>query len=376
LIGRAKCTPLEPDELSSAWSALDERLEGFPHIGRRFLTDEERASILATDIARATPEERFRYWFPLPYQRVLERILQEIAALTDGALRAYFLCAFSNILRRSSIWLSGSTKPQKDLSKVLADPLDEFRKQVHDMNRRNALFWGDLLASGQDPRSMTHRCQLILDDARHLSLGDDALDLLVSSPPYATCYEYSELHQLTELWLTRYGILPAGADAAAFIGTKGVTGRGEVAQSGESASTGSAAADAVLTQLWALAASAPTAQAPYIAREARQLTNYFRDMEVAIAECARVVAPGRYMILIVGDSRRRGLTIPTSQAVCQLASRCGLALERRIVREIPGRVLTSTRNSTTGRFSPTASSDGEAYPENLALCIPALPRSW
>lgn len=73
------------------------------------------------------------------------------------------------------------------------------------------------------------------------------------------------------------------------------------------------------------------------------------------------------MVLIIGDSRKRGVTIPTSAALCDMAIAAGFTLERRIVRKIPARVLTSTRNQVTGRFSSTASSDSRAYPEEDIL---------
>jgi hypothetical protein len=111
----------------------------------------EKKEILAIDIARATVEERFSYWFPAEHRHALEGILGEILLVSDEYFRTFFLCGFSNILRRSSIWLSGSTKPQKDLEKCLSDPLEEFQKQIRDMLRRNALYWSDFQMAGIDP---------------------------------------------------------------------------------------------------------------------------------------------------------------------------------------------------------------------------------
>ncbi len=61
-------------------------------------------------------------------------------------------------------------------------------------------------------------------------------------------------------------------------------------------------------------------------------------MSTALSELARVIVPGKHLVLIVGDSYRRGITIPTSQALCEIAADIGLKLERRIVRKIPARV--------------------------------------
>ena len=99
----------------------------------------------------------------------------------------------------------------------------------------------------------------------------------------------------------------------------------------------------------------------------RDLQHYFQDMSIALSELVRVIVPGKRLVLIVGDSYRRGITIPTSQALCEMAADSGLKLERRIVRKIPARVLVSTRDKKTGRFSSTAQSDMRAYPEEYVL---------
>lgn len=79
------------------------------------------------------------------------------------------------------------------------------------------------------------------------------------------------------------------------------------------------------------------------------------------------------MVLIIGDSRRRGITIPTSAALCEMADTVGFELEQRIVREVPGRILVSTRDMTTGRFSSRLQSDGLAYSEEDILVFSKRP---
>jgi len=107
IIGRTKAIPLLPEELDSVWGKMTQCLKSVQHTGRRPLTSKEKEYILAIDIAHATAEERFTYWFPAEHRRILESILYEILAVSDEYFRAFFLCGFSNILRRSSIWLSG-----------------------------------------------------------------------------------------------------------------------------------------------------------------------------------------------------------------------------------------------------------------------------
>jgi len=141
MISRAKCIPICPRELSETWKQLDQQLDTVRRVGRRQLITEEQETISAIDIARATPEERFFYWFPTAYRISLEDILLKIFSHSEGNIRTFFLCGFSNILKRCSIWLSGSTKAQKDVCKVLSDPLAEKLDQHHCLLARNASLW-------------------------------------------------------------------------------------------------------------------------------------------------------------------------------------------------------------------------------------------
>jgi DNA modification methylase len=361
LISQAKCNPVDPQAVKNSWLRLDKKLDCLPQVGRRTLTKTEKSTIQAIDISRADAEQRLAYWFPAPHRATLEQILQAIIRLRDTSIRAFFLCAFSNALRVCSIWLSGSTKPQKDLEKILSDPVDRFRRQVRDMLRRNSLYWANLAHSSMNPSEVASRCAIELQDARQLRLDDGRLDLVVTSPPYATCYQYLELHQLTQLWFERYRIIKPNDLRHACIGGKGVSDR----QASDSRlSTGSKAADEALSRLAALNNSSANGR---VNREIRALRYYFQDMRAAIKEMARVVAHSKYLVLIIGDSCKRGINIPTSAALSEMAVASGFEMERKIVRKVPARVLVSTRDKKTGRFSSTDRSDTRVYPEEDIL---------
>lgn len=361
LISRAKCIPLEPEYLCNVWNDVERTISSFPHLGRRTLTLEEIEYISSLHVARASAEERLNYWFPTLHRTILALILKAVCALSDDKIRTFFLCAFSNILRCCSIWLSGSTKPQKDLRKTLGNPVEEFSRQVQSMLKRNALYWQDLQRGSILSEAIESRLHIMQEDVRHLSLPDETLDLLVTSPPYATCYEYSEMHQLTQLWFEKYGIFPRSS--LDYIGTK-VVSRRQVALEQAISFTGFSSADEALQQLQCLAQGHIASD---VSQEVRALRYYFQDMHAALRECARVVKLHKRMALIIGDSCRRGVPIPTSQTLSEMAEEVGFTVEKRIVRRIPGRVLVPTRDKQTGRFSSVERSDVTAYPEEKIL---------
>ncbi len=278
LISRAKCIPIDPRTLLEVWLQLDALLDGFPHPGRRPLTRSEQDVIASIDIARATDEERLRYWFPAAHRESLAAILQHILLFEDEVVRTFFLCGFSNILKRCSIWLSGSTKAQKDPDKVLGDPVDEIRDQVRGMIQRNRLYWNDLVERGIDPATLMDRCTIRQQDVRRMVLPDGMFDLVVTSPPYAICYEYKEIHQLTQLWFERCGILCPDHHRGSWIGSKGTVHRSHADDS--SLQTGSTVADAALAELASLATGNVVRG---VHREVRALRYYFQDMYASLS---------------------------------------------------------------------------------------------
>jgi len=56
-----------------------------------------------------------------------------------------------------------------------------------------------------------------------------------------------------------------------------------------------------------------------------------------------------------------------------MACKVGFELEQRIVRKVPGRILVSTRDPVSGRFSSDTHTDSQAYPEEDILVFKKLP---
>lgn len=365
LISKAKCRPINPPTLEMAWQELSQKLSQFRPLGRRELSKADLHQIGQTRSYGVSSDDQLDYWFPSAHRHLLERIFGAITSLHSGPIQTFFVCAFSNVLRGCSIWLSGSTKPQKDLNKRLADPIEALNKQVHRMIRGNQAYWEELAKLGFDSNEFSKRVVLKRQDAKHTSLRDGSVDLVVTSPPYATCYEYNDIHRLTELWLEHYGYLRSTDWVRSCIGSKAVSKRRQE-EGGSLFETGSTSADLALAKL-ANATRNSGGKVPD--HEVRALYYYFHDMQIVIRECARTLKPGKDLILIVGDSYKRGVTIPTSDALCELATGAGFEFQERITRKIPARVLVSTRDRETGRFSSASESDMQAYPEESILVL-------
>lgn len=137
--------------------------------------------------------ERLIFWYKREQYNDLARLKSIIINQTpDGSdYRMFFLCAFSNILKATSVWLTKSIKPQVDPRKKCAEVLGSFKKQCELMFVAN-----DEIGGYYDAVSEIVTGNILSDIA-----PSSRVDMIITSPPYVTSYEYADLHQLSSLWL-------------------------------------------------------------------------------------------------------------------------------------------------------------------------------
>ena len=143
--------------------------------------------------------ERINYWFTEENKIELGKILRIIYEEDDEKIREFLLVAFSHILKNCSIWLQGSTKPTRDLKKVPAKPYEALRRHLRKMELGNNAFYKVVPKEVRD--NLDDYVNIKVGDARHQPVPDDSVDLIVTSSPYVTSYEYADLHQLSTIWL-------------------------------------------------------------------------------------------------------------------------------------------------------------------------------
>lgn len=136
--------------------------------------------------------ERINYWFEESKKQDLYKLLVAIyKRIPKGKYRTFFLCAFSNILKACSRWLSKSIKPQIDPNKHCGDAITEFTRQVKRM----------ITANIDNEVDSSHHATIKTESILNQNFKHPFVDLIVTSPPYVTSYEYADLHQLSTLWL-------------------------------------------------------------------------------------------------------------------------------------------------------------------------------
>ncbi len=303
------------------------------------------------DFRRVSPElpqsERIDYWYKEKEKLELSRLLQAILDIDDMDVRRFFICGFSNILKNCSIWNQKSNKPTRDFKKKVPDVMRTFNRQIRMMLRGNLEF-RDLM----NGRTFSANAQC--RDSRWLPLVKESVDLVVTSPPYVTSYEYGDLHQLSMLWLE--GLNDLRKFRQSFIGSALRQIQSEIVES--ETLTHSSIASEIGVRL-----------ASKNGKTASSVISYFQSMFEIWSELYRVLRVGSKLCIVIGNTRLKGVQIHNAEVFVEQTQNLNFRLIDVIKREIPSKNLPSTRDKATGRFAKTTAADTLAYPTEYILVL-------
>jgi len=322
LITETKITPLNP-------KLLDNYLN-------KFITDFDPLKIKDGIM---THSERTNYWFEPGVQKELDSLYCAINGISNHRIRRFYLCAFSHILKNCSKWLMKSIKPQIDPDKIPPDVMTTFLGHVKHMMSKNREFYELLETTGNlnTPAKMK-----LSDSTKKFPLKDNSIDLIITSPPYVTSYEYADLHQLTLFWLgDDLSNFPAWAKfvnnfnnfRSKFMGTQFNKNRYIYSQSSSTALD-------ILEQLRV---------------KKREMVNsvskYFLDMEKSFVEMYRVLNIKKHACIIIGNTEIASVNIKNAEVAAEQMKNVGFIIKRFIKRDVTNKMITPWRNKVTGKFT-------------------------
>lgn len=275
---------------------------------------------------RARISDRIRYWFAEGNIDDLIRLDRSIRKFTpaNSPYRAFFLCGFSNILKPTSRWLTKSIKAQLDPHKSPRGVMEAFEDQFNQMQKAcgNNLF----PACGQTVRIRT---QDFLASEKPSCL----VDLIVTSPPYVTSYNYADIHQLSTLWLrsatdyrelrrgmlgNQYGVGPPSMGAIEGLGT-----------------TTAEMYRGLLSEC---------------RHKAHSVARYFLDLDRAVAKCWRMLNEGGMAVFVIGNTEYKGIRIDNATHLARCMDRAGFRDIASARRKVSLKTMTPYRDAR-GRFT-------------------------
>ena len=340
LLAKVKTTPLPIAQLQAEFQALE--LELLDRTSNHYQHFSQAA------LALIPQHERIDYWY-LPQQKAkLAIILARILEIADAALRNFFLVAFAQILKSCSIWLQKSVKPTRDQHKKVQEPLLLFVKQARKMLKRHAAF--NQLLREEMRNNIDNFRTISCADSRTVPCADAAAQMIITSPPYVTSYEYADLHQLPSLW---FGYMEELAEfRKKFIGSAH-TERAEI-------DLKSVLATDIIQRLDG-------------SKKGREVSSYFADMLETFIEMRRMLRVGGKACIVIGNTQFQGVDILNAEVFQQQLEQLGFATHTIIHREIPSKMLPSVRDSSSGKFVKVTDKKAKlAYPTEYILVMEKL----
>lgn len=344
LITETKITPIDPIKLTNYLRKFEKNYKKIKNL-----------------YIQSNHSERTNYWFDSPIQVELDRLFTAIHEIKDHKIRRFYLCAFSHILKNCSKWLMKSIKPQIDPDKVPPDVFTTFIGHIKHMMLKNSEFYLILEKSNNLKTSSKMRLR---DSTKKFPLEDNSLDLIITSPPYVTSYEYADLHQLILLWLgdnpERYFRWHKYAQQyqafrGRFVGTKlGGNTRNQ--------------------KFLGFFAHQIISELPYNRNYGRSVAKYFSDTQKAISEMFRVLKPGKRACIIIGNTTLAGVKVKNAEVAAEQMQDAGFIIDRVIKRALFNKMITPWRDRTNGRFTSTTNFEKTRVYEHEFILIARKPR--
>lgn len=269
---------------------------------------------------------RLKPWYKAEQFTDLVKLRNSIESVTleETELRLLFDCAFSAIVKPVSQWRTRSTKPAKHDDKSPAPVLQTFKRQC----RLMAEAWSDA-SSAHRPLS-----EILWADVKTVPAPSSPLDLIITSPPYATSYEYADLHQLSALWLSyaedhrdlrRDVIGTASRRSDLYFAVRHLNAIG---------------LQIVFTLYDRDRVLAET------------LASYFLDMQKAVGRCRDFLRPGGVCVFVVGNTQLKGVRIDNANHLVESLIDAGFGNISVLKRTVMNKANTPHRHAN-GRLSST-----------------------
>ena len=333
LITKVKATAIHPDYLEKKIKQFLSRI-WCPEARDGLFTKNHRESHIPEKHS-----ERINYWFSESVRDELGEILATILDETDPVIQSFLLVAFSHVLKTCSIWSQGSTKPTRDMKKRPISPYGAIKRHLLKMLKGNMQLYD--IVPDQVKNNLDNYLEIRTGSAKIQAVPDDSIDLIVSSSPYVTSYEYADLHQLSTLWLDLADDLEEYKKQ--FIGTS--------RKQYENKPLSSQIAFNIVNEMMLKSK-----------KKAKEIEAFFIDMQEVFDESFRILKSGGRCCYVIGNTKLKDVNILNAEVFAESLQYSGFKLDRLIKREIPLKILPQKRDEKTGRFASRDKASSEAYP--------------
>lgn len=282
---------------------------------------------------------RLQYWYLPEQYNDLSKLKKAIMmAIPDkkSEYQKFFLCAFSNILKPASKWLTKSIKPQVDPNKQSQKVLELFNKQY------------DFMLKAYEESNVSNNSDVQIETINFLNkINTPKLDMIITSPPYVTSYEYADLHQLSTLWLDYT------SDYREF--RNGTIGSDYCHENIENE----------ITKLNFSGSEIVGKMQTIDKTKAKSIAKYYLDMQTVAKKSYQLLNKNGYALFVIGNTEYKKIRIDNALHLSEALFDAGFSELQITKRKISNKILTPYRD-TNGKFSSN-SSGRKIYSEEFII---------
>ncbi|MBN8656103.1 MAG: site-specific DNA-methyltransferase [Anaerolineae bacterium] len=296
-------------------------------LGNRILKDARKMVHSYSDLLTSVKSKRFDektiefidYWFTAEVQLELLALSLEIEKIESVKMRDFFRLIFSSIIitktggvsmaldlahtrphkaktifsKNGKVLAGDENEEKRHLVKILRSPLDEFEKKLN-QNLRSVI----------TPHPLGLSPIINFGSAQSLALASNSVDLVVTSPPYASnAIDYMRAHKFSLVW---FGF-PIGAltdKRKTYIGSEGFSNLPDIILPPK--------VEKVIEKVALKSKS-----------KGISLRRYYVEMTMVLQELFRVLKPQKSAIVVVGNSTLASVDAQVNSSLVEIGKTVG-----------------------------------------------------
>jgi DNA modification methylase len=295
------------------------------------------------------------YWFSSDTQFQLAKLLSAIKQLQDEQVKNFMLVSLSNCVKKVSYAdhrISVPVKLNPDRYKNNSEERENIHLKLKYLEEVNVFEKFKSIANENIKRFrelesfdvQNVRARVIADDARKLSNGlvgkkgilrKESVQLIITSPPYASAQKYIRASSLNLGWLEL-----ATPSELPMLNRKNIGREYFKASETTLIPTGMKKADKLIASI-----------SKINPHRANIVCKYLLEMQEALDEMVRVLKPDGYLVLVVGNNTVCQQEFMTETYFTDYLQQLGLKLQFKLLDDIKSRGLMTKRNKTANIIS-------------------------
>jgi DNA modification methylase len=253
-----------------------------------------------------------RYWFDNTNRIQLTALSDSISRLHDPSLRDLMWCAFSRLIITKKVGVSlamdiSHSRPHRSYEKAPVNTFDRFERAVKQVVKSSPF---------SDSKTRYAAGSVKFADARNLPIGNDSIDMVITSPPYLNAIDYIRGHKFSLIWMG-HSLKKLRNVRITNVGTETVAKIDE----------GDVATERIIKMMCSVNELSR--------RNAGMLRGYVRDMRGVLSETKRVLCPGGKAVFVVGNCNLRDTFVQNSKCIEGLADELGMVVKKIRTRPLP-----------------------------------------